>query len=881
MLSKMVGLSLVYLLLSSISQAAHASENYTYKFNTKTKLGIVNFRVHGKDYNKSLAIKLENFAKNKIPQIVEYFGFIPPEAIDIVIENEEPESNGSATSFPSSLVRLYTVPPVGSGYLTTSTNYYQKLFLHEFVHILHLTKTEGVVDMAESVFGSIARLAPGIVPRWFSEGIAMWAEDYFTEEGRLKNPLMIQEVENFLIDEDKCQSIDCLDNPGIHPYGSLSYWAGGYFLKYLEDKRANSISCLVKENSNNIPFFLRREFLYCTKMDIDDSFREFISHIKQKRKGERPFTYDYQHGQHFDGDHLFYFKEIKKKDYLVKRNLISHQETLFDLKSSTRFIQDSSVNLRISSVSDYSENRKFEVLGIDNHGDKYIASTGFQYSFDLGEKELGLKFKKDRWYIYYDGKKIAMLPRYATLIRPYIANNKLHFLSYSQRYKLVSFDLKKRKISSKLLDTNYQYVGICDGEGAFYRSHGNQYINFNNGKLTYLNSKGNKEYLFLAQKNRKRVSLTNKLSYQSGRCGDLFVEAVKKKAESVKVKKLSSQSVKTSKYEGHKYLMPKYWFLFFSGTEGSLAYTRIFTSINDPMDKHRFDLSVDHYSEISSTGGALSYSYDGKYFDTNFSYFKEYTENSVNSDTELFSETLQLSIDKKFEVQNFEIKVAATGAYVNSRDVFSLEKSTEYGTYFSIYKYPKYRYQFLNTFYLFGQITKNNPENSNTYNRYGTGLGFGLDMYKNSLLSYSGNWTKLDKESFVDGLIYGGGTYRSNHRFYGIEYNDIFGNEILSSRVKFETPLLDIFKGYGLIPVFLKQITGIVGGDYISSDFIYFKNQLYRNTYAKSLFYGAGFDINIFYLLPVKFDLIFSNVELKNGQTQSSTEFAASTGITF
>ena len=73
----------------------------------------------------------------------------------------------------------------------------------------------------------------------------------YVNGGRLANGQLRNDLLWALKDEKFCQSIDCLSNPGRYPYRSLPYWVGAYFLKWLEDRKPYTLSCMVLGLSNN------------------------------------------------------------------------------------------------------------------------------------------------------------------------------------------------------------------------------------------------------------------------------------------------------------------------------------------------------------------------------------------------------------------------------------------------------------------------------------------------------------------------------------------------------------------------------------------------------------------------------------------------------
>ena len=165
-------------------------------------------------------------------------------------------TNGNARTFPTDIINLYKFPPSNNEHLVIMEDWLTGLIFHEYVHVTHLDQTRDFLELGRNIFGSIAKFPVMVVPRWFTEGIAVWAESHLSKNGRLSNPLFRKELLIQFLRADYCKTIDCLDEPGLYPNGSLAYWAGAHFMEYMEEKKPGTIKCLVEENSSKIPFLL-------------------------------------------------------------------------------------------------------------------------------------------------------------------------------------------------------------------------------------------------------------------------------------------------------------------------------------------------------------------------------------------------------------------------------------------------------------------------------------------------------------------------------------------------------------------------------------------------------------------------------------------------
>lgn len=866
MLSKIVGL----LLLSSCIFAGQLStEVKTYRFDIQTKYGPIEFAFHAKERNADLVKNLSAVANSNIPKVVEYFGHIPENTVHVNIDDGQTSSNGTAQTFPRNQIRLYTMQPLGNSYLASSLDYYKKLFVHEFVHIIHLELTSGYLNSVETVFGSVSKLLPAIVPRWFSEGIAMWAEDKFTNEGRMKNPYLLKDVANYFKNKEDCQGIACLDSPGTYPYGSLSYWAGGYFIKYLEDFNAGTVACLIKENSSAIPFFLNNAFRTCLGETADFYFKGFLKHLKKKNYQD----FLYQKGISFDGSRAHYFKEVDRKYYYFdgKENI--------DLKKSVVSFQNSNdkqVVITVDALGEKQNYQHFEVID----GKLNLLSEGPHYFFQTKKgTKIGFKFEKNSWRIYQNEKKVGKLENFATLVNPYLYDGEVYFSGYSfsegyfvKKYSPVDKNLKLIKSFQK----PFHYIGLCEGEGGYYK-HDDGYFNVGVSKVRHYQSSD--DISFIAGKSNEVVILKDSLEYQTGSCRKLF------KSSRTKVpaygKKSKKAKINEESYNGLKYLTPKYWFFLYSTTEDELSFWRFFTSMNDPLDKHTIMINGDYYDEIEMWGGNISYIYSFDFLDLGLSYLKEYEKNSQSSKVQNFDETYTLSLTKTKNWGLWETTLSAHYALDKSKDIFSTETTKRYGVSATIFKYPRYRYEFFNNLTLYGAMNDNDPEAVESYKSFRALGNANLDFYKNTILNLRSTYEKFDKKSFSGGIISGGGNIRSIHRGYGTDYSDVLGNEIKTYRMKLKAEVFRPYKGWGFVPFYIKTIDLIGGRDLVQADFVLFDGLYYYRRDLTSTYGGVSVDAQIFYHVPVSIEMISSQVEIEGKESRNEFDFIISGGYSF
>ncbi len=270
-------------ILTIISLLILTTKTFSYPFQVKSRVGDfrtqkldldgVRLWLHYPDEKKEYARKVMNIMKNDFPKIHNYFNYKPQSEVHLNIYQEVFTANGAASIFPRNQIYLFDFPPLGHGSLMSSKDWIRTLVVHEYIHVLTLEMTSGVVDFFRGIFGSLFKWNQ-LIPLWMIEGVAVWGESVFTDEGRLKNERIQAQVYEFL-KSGVCDGAYCLDYPDTYPFSSSAYWVGGAFLEHLESKKEGSLSCVFKKNSRRIPFFINGVFDYCTGSGLQDLWDEF------------------------------------------------------------------------------------------------------------------------------------------------------------------------------------------------------------------------------------------------------------------------------------------------------------------------------------------------------------------------------------------------------------------------------------------------------------------------------------------------------------------------------------------------------------------------------------------------------------------------------
>ena len=400
--------------------------------------------IHFARGDEVVAMRVEEIIKELAPPLLKYFSYIPRDTIHVAVDGRKRTANGLAAVWPRNSIVLYNFPPLGREHLHVNDDWLKSLVAHEFIHIIQMEQTHGILQVLRRIFGSVAKQG-GLVPRWFSEGVAVWGESTFLPRGRLDNDSLEYELRILFEREDFCQTIDCLDDPGKHPYGQYPYWIGAYFLNYIEKKTKGAISCIVKKNSRSLPFFLQNSFKECLSENVELAFEKFrYSYKKEIEKDREVFRtsfpkklaianaigheriVDWQKGVIYAKGILFYAVREGQSISLAQRNLKDKREKVHRLPKNMAMIPHPSPYSRQVGLlpiamyrSPFKEKKQWALWDIENQTLRDLKlKENPDYLFLIGkDRFLTMIFRKGRWHLYLeDGQRNEEIHAFPPLV---------------------------------------------------------------------------------------------------------------------------------------------------------------------------------------------------------------------------------------------------------------------------------------------------------------------------------------------------------------------------------------------------------------------------------------------------------------------------------
>ncbi|VAX02596.1 hypothetical protein MNBD_GAMMA20-341 [hydrothermal vent metagenome] len=237
------------------------------------------FAIHFHDGEQPLAEELAAIAERIHQTLSVQLQWIPRDKTDVVLTDRMDFSNGWATPVPQNHITLITTPPAS---VEDYQHWMELLFIHEYTHILHMDKKEGLPKLGQALFGRLPILFPNLLqPTWLKEGLATYMEtDRDKGIGRgqssLFRTMMRLEWQNGIkpLSQVSAGTTDW-------PAGTTAYLYGVYFYQFLADHYGKeSIQQLINGYSDNIiPFMLNTNTRQVLGKNLTTLWQEFDQYL--------------------------------------------------------------------------------------------------------------------------------------------------------------------------------------------------------------------------------------------------------------------------------------------------------------------------------------------------------------------------------------------------------------------------------------------------------------------------------------------------------------------------------------------------------------------------------------------------------------------------
>lgn len=849
---------------------------YTLEIPATSSLRAVTILLHGRGYQKFLLESALKILKNDLPKVHEYFQYVPRTQVHFVFGHDDRDANGAASVFPFNTIFLQDYPPTGDSSLVASHHWLRTLLVHEYVHIVTLEMTQGWMDTLRTFFGSSMKWA-ALNPRWFLEGIATWGEGYFTgqEEGRLKHPLIRQAVKNALLQPDFCHDFSCWDIPARFPYGSLAYWLGAAFLADVETKKPGTLRCWAQQNASHLPFFVGNRFEACTGKDIFQAYAEFRHDFLQRESSPYcPWSDEatcsiWQHQQiywdSFKGvahTDLYAAAILNKGSKGSAQTINAEQLWLWDKKKQ----KESFFSFTYPIEKIYGANSQGFYLTMFYPGlDEADRLFGF---FDLKTKTLKT-FSDDACHeVKIQATDVPVLSYV------YVLKKGLVCLYYQQQ----------------------QWVWVW--------SHGDQsqiilrhlpLEAIYNPQVSEVDQKVSLSYW------TKPLLTGGKLgtegAFQQAEQKNILVDVAGSNASmqnlaTPDLAKISSD-VQVSNYQPWRYLYPNHLFIDYL-SQGNIDSYGLSTSLSDPMARHFINLGLRYNTHLADTStpwsGSAVYSYTPEDFSYSLGYQKNFMFYDVpgqdaKAEEAKFAEFGYAWTKRYWSIQsNLKVSHKDESDLFYDREIKSVQAKSEI-SYFKRATESGLKYSSMVP--TVGVAKNSKSDESYLYYKilHEQDWKLGDDWLTRLYLAY-GKMHLKSGTGLRDGSFYGGGSQATlfsgslDFTSYLVPYGNLLGSEIFTGQLREDWTSFYSYNGSGLLPFFVKTFGPLIGLEYLSADYIIYKNEVEDDPRFVVAFAGAKLSTQIFYLLPLDIEFSFARA-LAPGRLRTSVNVALFSNIKF
>ncbi len=327
------------------------------------------FRVHFPAPHRAKAQEIAQQAEEIYHQVTTYFDWRPREKTSITLTDGFDYSNGTATPFPYNRIILFLTPPHDINSLESFSDFHRLVLLHEFVHIVHLDKVDGLQLHLRGALGRFVLLFPNIFnPNWLIEGLATHMETSTERrEGRGQSAyyraLMRMEVARGMLPLDGVSMT-------LHDWPTNTAWYlyGVYFFQFMTEQYGEQrvLDYIRYYSSFPIPYFINSASYNATGRSMRHIWREFELDTERKFKQEieliesagvtegTPLTHSGRLSGYArpanDGRVYFIENDLESRPQLRVRERDGSDRTLVKLHSNGRFSFHPSAGLLVPQL---------------------------------------------------------------------------------------------------------------------------------------------------------------------------------------------------------------------------------------------------------------------------------------------------------------------------------------------------------------------------------------------------------------------------------------------------------------------------------------------------------------------------------------------------
>ncbi len=883
--------------------------------------------------HQDLGLYYAGVAENSYGILEHLFTDRPTEKIVVIINDSTDVSNGFATMIPYAHIMVYPVQ-IGKGEtLSEAGEWAHELFIHELTHIFQMYPANSFYKFLKPIFGNI--IAPNILmPSWWKEGMAVEVETHFSHQGRNRSYSQDAALRALVLDKKLFSYSLAEINEALPswPYGGRPYLFGSIFMGHIaEVKTIDVFNDLTIRQSEKPPYAVEDAHLrsfgigyqqnYLNTLQkhqdiaqkqietIQSSSATQITLIDQKlASSENP---RWSHLQNILGL-ISFDKSGRKLNFYKKTESLTWEKVKFPKQPSGE----------ISSFEFHPTENKILYAKVKPVNFRESFSDLYYYDFNA-EKNEQLTFSARA-----RGPIFGLNPNSIFYISTFFGKTQINRLNVSTKEitKLIETPFNQRivEIQNKSADELLVVIKTEKGESQVF-SFSIEKRSLVPFKLAYQNVENikniNQTFYFTATDNGvnniyqmaagkiKPVThfVTAGYDFDIGPVSNTIYATIitsnglqVHELQTTNIKKLPEvknpirEKYKNIKYDEPtafncqnvcednessvlKYIYPQYFIPFISTTSRDQSlYIQIITSGQDPLMKHRYDLSVDYDTGIQKMGYNLNYLNSTQSWPINMTSAKTFKLFGQNS--QLIYENDQHSLGFIPDTVSISPNLVLNFGIIYSSlkdTVLTTEHTGLYGQmlYSSFEKnilqlYPMSGFSF---FVRHESNKANKKQIADLYSDYEQTLG--------SLNYYFSKWLPED-HSFANKINfihtyqnvsnrYGASnaafssssdTYVPEFTLRGYAQGQFFGTRMVTLNTEYRFPLMTLNKGSGTDHYFLKRLNGaIIYDGLIHRGLSIDKDSVLTSHDMNEVFSSVGVEVRLEttlgYFIPINFIL--------------------------
>ena len=242
----------ILLLLPSSSAA---SDRYDPKLRFRT-ISTERFDIHYHQGEEDEARRLAAIAEEVAARLDKSLG--PASGrVQVILVNQSDVSNGWATPLPYNTIEIAAAAPGGASLIGNTNDWLRLVFVHEYTHVVHLSRGQGWIGGLRRVFGRMPLLYPNLyLPLWQIEGLATYEESALTGLGRVRDG-SFRSLLSAAAARSRFEPLDRVGGGLVDwPGGQAPYLYGGFFHAFLREKYGEeSLERLAAATAGRLPYF--------------------------------------------------------------------------------------------------------------------------------------------------------------------------------------------------------------------------------------------------------------------------------------------------------------------------------------------------------------------------------------------------------------------------------------------------------------------------------------------------------------------------------------------------------------------------------------------------------------------------------------------------